>query len=115
MDLSKPVGRWAIVTIVIVAIAVASVGVVASTQPERIAKAYTATTIPCAEGYTPGTPCTSYGQAEFKYTGVYYPQNSSVIAPERSRYWYFGGGVVLVVGLLVVWVASARRRGQSES
>ena len=101
MDLSKSGMRWAIFAIVLVALVLAGVGVAGSTRSAKVA--------------VPTTVCVMEPCAVNTTHILVYRDNGSLFAPERSRYWYFGGGAVLVLGLIGVWAASARRRGRSES
>ncbi len=76
MDQTKERTRWAVAGLIVVAIAIAAVGVYAASQP---------------------------------------PRTTAYLRPNHAVVFYAVAVAVLIVGLLIVWAASARTQGQARS
>jgi hypothetical protein len=114
--------RWAIVAIVVVAVAIAGVGFYASRQPSSVVP-YCATSAASLFGL-PSTslqcamyngPVASGGPSVYNYTGPATVTNTAFLSPGHAVWWYVAAGAVLVVGLLGIWAASASSGKRAEN
>lgn len=77
--------RWAIVAVVVVAIAAAAVGLYAIDQPSNV-------------------PCTTIGCIAHGNTTS---MNTALLSPDHAAWFFAAAAAVLVVGMIVVWAAAS--------